>query len=639
MSGVFGYIGRPGSGSALDIVTRMGERMCHAPHQAADSTLVGPSIGLGRISIGIFNRAPQPRRSSDGQVSLWLTGEFYHLPGRTAGQDDAEIALQAYLDGGVEGLTKLNGAFTIAVWDGRSETLLLVNDRFGLYPHYYSHVRGAFAFAPEIKGVLCAPEVPRSLDRVAIAQFVRFQQLLGERTWLEDVHMLPPATVLRYRPGEGRLTLARYWDWGAIGLNDRISFDDAVDESIRLLQRAIDAMTAPPHRAGVYLSGGLDGRTILGFIRPEIPVTCVTFGAPGCRDVIHSETIARRAGRPRRWFPLYDGRWVKEYAPLHLRLTEGMHSWVHAHGITTHAAARELMDVNLSGWDGATILGGYFDEYYRDHLYRRAPNESALAQRFFQAFCYYLTWPGMTEAEASALFLGRGADDLRGVAFDSLRAELARTAHYRDGRRADYFTIEQSLRRSLQNQIVTARASIEVRAPFFDYDLISFIFSLPEKVRATPQFHRSIITRRMPELARIPYDKDNRLPHSSPYVRAAHALVQRGKSFVNRRVSRVFPEHQTLYADYEAYLRTDLRDWGASILFDRRTTERGLFDPSAVRNLWDLHQSGSEIWTIGKVAPLITLELVLRTFIDGEGAAPAAPADPAEGRDMVWAER
>ena len=79
---------------------------------------------------------------------------------------------------------------------------------------------------------------------VGVAQYVRYQQLLGERTWFEDVHLLPPATILHYRPAEDRLTLSRYWDWDRIASQpDSISLDEAAEESNRLFQRAIDAMS------------------------------------------------------------------------------------------------------------------------------------------------------------------------------------------------------------------------------------------------------------------------------------------------------------------------------------------------------------------------------------------------------------
>jgi asparagine synthase (glutamine-hydrolysing) len=43
-----------------------------------------------------------------------------------------------------------------------------------------------------------------------------------------------------------------------------------------------------------------------------------------------------------------------------------------------------------------------------------------------------------------------------------------------------------------------------------------------------------------------------------------------------------------------------------------------LFNPTAVRSLWERHLRGDELWTIGKIAPLMTIELVTRLLIDDE---------------------
>ena len=66
----------------------------------------------------------------------------------------------------------------------------------------------------------------------------------------------------------------------------------------------------------------------------------------------------------------------------------------------------------------------------------------------------------------------------------------------------------------------------------------------------------------------------------------------------------------------QAYARAELRGWIADILFDKRTEERGLFDPAFVRTLVEHHCSGLEQWTIGKIAPLVTYEMMLRRFHD-----------------------
>jgi asparagine synthase (glutamine-hydrolysing) len=628
MSGLFGYCNGVGRTAALPVVEQMGQVIRHQPYHVIDIAAPTRYVALGRHAIGVFNRAPQPVSGAGGQVQLTLCGEFYHQRERRAAlvragklaeqADDSELALQVYLSEGASGLTRLEGAFTVAVWDGRSGELIVVNDRFGLYPHYIAHYGGAFVFAPEIKGVLCAPCLPRRLDMAALAEYIRFQQILGDKTWFEDIQLLPPATLLRYRTVDDRLTLAQYWDWDMIGCQPTIQFDEAVEEVIRLFQRAIDAMTATPHRVGVYLSGGLDGRAILGFIDRQVPVTTLTFGAAGCRDVVYAAELARRAASRHHWFPLHDGRWVLDHADLHLELTEGMHSWMHGHGMNTLTEARSLIDVNLSGWDGGTVFGGLGvpGDYEVDWKVRHPPSEADLTRWMYEAFCRDLTWPGLTEQEANRLFGSSGAANLHGLAFESFRAELARSAHYPADRRPDYFYIRQHNRRSTQNMIVFARSAFEVRCPFFDYDVISFMYSLPEHIRATPELYRAVITRRMPHLAMVPYEKDDRLPHSNPLVYHTHATWQRTKHWINQRIAPIFPNRPRLYADYEEYLRTDLRDWAESILFDPRTEERGLFDPHTVRSLWDRHLSAGELWTIGKIAPLITVELVLRRLYD-----------------------
>ncbi|MBI5302410.1 MAG: hypothetical protein HY868_09745 [Chloroflexi bacterium] len=625
MSGLFGYLSN--SRDALVVAERMAQRVRHQPYHMTETCAPTPGVALGRLSIGVFNRAAQPAIGE--QVRVWLCGEFYHQAARRAelvrqgelraDADDVEMALRVYLREGADGLTKLDGAFVIAVWDERTRELVLVNDRFGLYPHYYAHRAGTLTFAPEIKGVLCNPAISRNVNPVAIAEYTRFQQILGDKTWFDDVQLLPPASVVRYRPADDTVCMTRYWDWDAIGSLPNISFDDAVDECIRLFQRAIDAMIAGPQRVGVYLSGGLDGRTILGFIDRQVPVTTITFGQAVCRDVIYAAELARRARSMHHWFPMENGKWVLDHADLHFALTEGMHSWMHMHGIHTLADARAWMDVNLSGWDGGTVFTGLgiAGDYARDAIFKTPQNELTLTQKVFDAFCSEVTWQGLTEAEADTLFSGQGNAGLRGLAFDSFREQFAQTRHYAPERRGAFFFLAQHDRRSTQNMIVFTRAALEVRCPFFDYDVVTFLYALPAHIRASFQFQHEVITRRMPQLAMVPNEKNNRLPHTNAWIRSPHAFVQRSKRWINRRLHPIFAEHPRLYADYEQYLRTDLCAWAESILFDERTQARGLFDPAGVRALWERHLSGKELWTIGKIAPLITMEMVFRNLVEG----------------------
>jgi asparagine synthase (glutamine-hydrolysing) len=161
-----------------------------------------------------------------------------------------------------------------------------------------------------------------------------------------------------------------------------------------------------------------------------------------------------------------------------------------------------------------------------------------------------------------------------------------------------------------------ARSHIEVRFPYFDYDLVELMYSLPAVLRADRRLQRAVIQRSMPRLAYIPYEHDEFLPTTQSLVREAHALAVRMRYRLRRHRLWPFAEHCTLYADYEGYLRGELRKWAEEILFDRCTVDRGIFDPSFVRSLMDRHLSGLEEWTIGKIAPIMTYEMMLRRLYD-----------------------
>jgi len=135
-------------------------------------------------------------------------------------------------------------------------------------------------------------------------------------------------------------------------------------------------------------------------------------------------------------------------------------------------------------------------------------------------------------------------------------------------------------------------------------------------VRGHRTLYRALIEREVPALARIPYANDNLLPTSNRWVRSGHAVAYKIANRIRRHTGLGPAPRPTLYADYEGYLRGELREWAEGILFDERTAARGLFDPAALHSLMRRHVSGLEQWTIGKIAPIITYEMMLRKCLD-----------------------
>jgi asparagine synthase (glutamine-hydrolysing) len=616
MSGIFGVVDLKRKNNLYALIEKMSGEMSHKEWYISENYVDDErGLAVGRIGIGIFNKAKQPVWNASGMVALVMAGEFYKrgVTGNDDGsQSDEEFALALYEKNGAGFVAQLTGAFIIGIYDKREKRVLIVNDRFGLYPLFYSCQNEQLLFAPEMKGILCSEYFSRRLDLTALAQYVRFQQLLGARTFFEDIYLLPGGSILSYDVSSGACAVKSYWSYDDIPYRPEVDFDEAVEETGMLFRRAVKRLSSDSFRPGVYLSGGLDSRSILGMIDRR-PVVSLTYGTKNCRDVYYAERIARTVGSDHHWVDFPNGKWVEQVVGLHLELTEGFHSWIHAHGMSTLSQARELMDVNLTGWDGGTVLGRLDSlEPLQDSLI----DDLALVTRVFNRLINGWTWPSINEVEEKLLYNGDIRKKVLDLAYDSFREEINDYLHYRPDVRGEYFFIDSQCRRMTQNGVVFTRSHVEVRFPFFDYDLFDFLNSVPGKLRAQRKLYNAMIQREMPQLAYIPYDYDEFLPTPRSFFRGIHAETVKFKRRVNKYIMKVFPEHHTLYADYENYLRTDLREWAEGILYDQRTADRGLFEPSLLRSLMCRHLAGHEQWTIGKIAPLMTYEMMLRRYYD-----------------------
>jgi asparagine synthase (glutamine-hydrolysing) len=613
MSGIFGIIDPRNPQSITGLWQRMGESMAHRDWYVVEGYEdIELGTAFGRMGIGIFNKSQQPVWNTDRSAALVMAGEIYNKPDLEKKQPDEEYILSLYEEKGENFVKDLSGVFVCAVWDKKRKRLHIVNDRLGLYPLYYACCAGRFLFAPEMKGILCDSEFLRRLDITAMAQYMRFQHLLGTRTFFEDIHLLPQAVILTYDMNTASFTLKHYWSLDEIDYRSDISVEEAADEGGRLLSNAVNRLSEDDYRPGVYLSGGMDSRTILGMIEHR-PLLAFTYGVKNSWDVYYAERIARAQGCDHYWFDLPNGKWVEEHADFHLELTEGLSNWIHSQGINTLPQVRQLIDVVLAGWEGAWIMGEW---EFRDPLLLFSVDDNALVSRLFYVFNQKYTWPSITEAEERMLYTGPVMNQVQGLAFNSFLEEISPfLKHQKDLRAVNFFFVNHAMRLTM-NLNTVIRSHVEVRFPFFDYEVIDFFSSLPWHIRGSRDLHRAILRRRTPRLSRIPYANDGFLPTDRRIMRNMHSLYVKAKRRFNRHLFPLFPERKTLYADIEDYLRTDLKDWAEKILFDKRTHDRGIFDPKFLRSLMDRHLSSREQWTIGKIAPIISYEMMLRRLYD-----------------------
>lgn len=624
MSGVYGIVAPEKNGAELDVVAGdMRNALTHYSWYVNDLYSDREAgVFLGRVGIGVFNQARQPIHSESGYLSAVFCGEFTHVDVvRSAlrqdgvqlrNDTDEELLLACYEKWGANCVAQLQGQFVFAIWDRRRDELILANDRFGLYPTYYTESRGRLLFAPEIKSLLSDATIPRKLRNDALAEYFRFQRLLGTKTFFADIHLLPAASILCFDLRSGDYKVSRYWDIGqSLPRPVSITLNEAIEEGARRLMRAIEEAMRGPWPIGAFLSGGFDSRMLVGLLAKKgCAVQTFTFGRPGCRDEYYARQIARAINVPHHFYPYHNGHWIEQFAEMHVRLTEGFHSWLHMHGINMLGDVRQHIAVNVSG------LG---DLLWPDHNFTpthllAAPDNVAFASIFFELYHQKYSWPGLTYADERTLYAESYRRQLVGLAYDSFMAELTAYDHLPLATKAIAFNLDNHFSRHLLYHCVFGRSHLEYRLPYFDLDLLTFAYGLPPQISMERRVQKGIIAQYLPQVARIPATTDD-LPIT---INESSMKVAKLFKEVRRQATRFVAPHSvertSLYADYEGWLRTDLRSWAESILFDERTQDRGIFCREALVSLWARHMTGNELWTIGKIASIITFEMTLRSF-------------------------
>jgi asparagine synthase (glutamine-hydrolysing) len=587
----------------------------------------GIALGMRRLSVIDLVGSRQPSTNEDGSIHLVFNGEIFNFQElrrdlvarghRLRSGGDTETIIHLYEDHGAALVRRLRGMFAFALWDSRERKLLLARDRLGVKPLYYTVGPQGLAFASEIKCLLAGGLVTPQLDLDAAALFLSLGYVPAPLTLFAGVRKLPPATTLEWRTGRASAP-ERYWTpldpppfWSG-------SWEEDEEHLLELLRTAVRMRMISDVPLGVMLSGGLDSSLVAGLMAEASPAPIETFSIgfeeeADANELEWARRTARRLGANHHELLTsaneHDG--LLDDALWHLEEPIADLSFIGF--LLLSRLARERVTVALCGQAADELLGGY-----RKHLVSRVTGRSALPIAPLGGMARTLT---RHRADSRLGRLGRtvsAADDVeRMFAMSAIVVPERRTSVMSErlasadplGLLRTSFALQDpapsmlsDLRRTLVMDLQLAlpdlmflyfdkmsmAASLEVRVPFADHELVNFCMALP----------------------------DNR-------------SVQRwrGKEIL-RRVSRDFVDESIITRPKRGFFRSGASAWLAAretllrdTLLDERCRARDLLNVDALRDLLDRPGRGRA----GE--PLLAaflLERWHRMFIDGDGHAQSA---------------
>ena len=172
-----------------------------------------------------------------------------------------------------EFLRKVNGEFLLIYLSKTTNTLQISTDRFTSIPFFYlSDETGFFGsvYYSNIWEYLHSKNRAK-INEHAVFEFLWLQRLLGTKTYDSYSSFLLAATTLTYQSGKS--TTSQYWT-PSFQKTSNALIDSAEHLAVSLRQSIARKTSDNPGRNGMFLSGGIDSRTVLGsFKEPPVSLT------------------------------------------------------------------------------------------------------------------------------------------------------------------------------------------------------------------------------------------------------------------------------------------------------------------------------------------------------------------------------
>ena len=326
--------------------------------------------------------------SPNGRFVLTYNGEVYNYRGlrdglaragrRFSSDSDTEIILHIAEVHGIEGFSQLEGMFAFGLWDRERRQLVLVRDRLGIKPLFWTEIPDGIAFASEPKA-LRPLATSWSLGPDRIAEYLAFRHLAGEEAMEPPLRTLLPGH--RLVASDDGLRIERWWK------PDRSRVSDPKD-TLAVMSESVRRQLVSDVPVGIFLSGGVDSAIVASAASdalPSIDAFTVGFKEQGWDETDRASYVSTALRAEARVLHLDEAQYVKGLGSAIWHLDAPLNHAHSVHLLALSRLAREHITVALTGEGSDELFAGY--PRYRLHLLARTfarvtpPGVSGLAHR------------------------------------------------------------------------------------------------------------------------------------------------------------------------------------------------------------------------------------------------------------------
>ena len=613
MCGIAGGVG-PSAPSVQSLEAQLTKLEHRGPDDRGTYVNQGIALGMCRLAIVEIASGKQPFESSDGKINIVFNGEIYNyrelrevlvsLGHEFSGASESEVIIAAYRQYGPDFPNHLAGMFAIALFDQANDALVLVRDRVGKKPLWFSkRADGSILFASEVKALLAGLPT-RTLRKGAVAEVMQFGYINAPNSAFAEIRQIPPATMAIWHKGDW--SMRTYWQ-PDYETEIQISYEDALFETKNKISAAVERRLISERPIGAFLSGGYDSTVVTALMtqlsKSTVKTYSIGFDHPQYNEAEYARAVAKHLGTDHHQEIVKpDPALILQEIAVSLDQPFADSSYIPTFLLAKYA--RKEVIVALGGDGGDEVFGGY-DRYVAAPTMQRANYLLALAKPIARALgktgainerklkrivSQLQAHPSLAARYASIMSLTQPSELAR-ILKPEFNQSGANEVYLNDFQRVGARDSLHAMIRSdfehylpgdllVKADLATMANSLELRSPLLDHDVIEWANSLPAKFKVAGRESKHILK----DIARSLVPPE---------------LIDRPK------MGFAIPR-----ADW---LRNDLREITHDLLTDEVSRSRGWFDQHEIHRLLEEHKSGQDRDSI--LWPALCLELWARNWL------------------------
>ena len=608
--GIFGYFSQDINKNILnEIVSAIKDE-----DYCITDQILNRSCVLGKLDI-TSTKVKEAITKKEDKISIVTCGEVYN---ENIENLDKSI-LRLYEEGRLDKLKIFNGSFAAAIYDSAEEKLTVVNDRYGLIKLFYYDDEDRFCFAPKIRPLLKLG-VEKSLRKNAIIDFFLFGYLLGDKTFFEHIHQLPPASILEV--SKNNMKLIKYWDYEYDEEYAVRPQEELIEELGALWQRAVERRIKKDATIIIPLSGGLDSRAILAAAlrcTSKDNIITFTFGEPGSFDFEIGKMVAEKAGVKN--IPLSaEKEDFEEQYKISMDDIEGMIDATPYFAIRGYKEMKKYGDKFFTG----TMIDVFLGRHILSSIFSSDMLKKETSSGEDYAEVKELIFKHQKLNDEKEIFQLFNPDFLKNIdiksSFDGTNLKFK---NVNNKKFPNYFAIWDYTNRwnKYIYFAVLRNRNLFKYSTMLDSDLVDFTLKLPPELRLDEKLYIQMLLKKYPELFKLPTKTNQglRLDAGKISLFLKRAILF-SKTKVNRILSmlirrNIFLDKNKNYIDYDELIRRDEEYRNYMRRMIEKVEEREYLNKDYIEKIWRLHMQGKKNYAM-LFGLLVTFELFLEGFVD-----------------------